>query len=100
MFLKKEMLFNSRNEEMVMEYSKKHGMDGIGSIICGILGIVLVFIIAFIPLFLAIFAIGFGVSARKKGDGYGIWGLILGIATIILMIVVNLFIYYYVWKLY
>jgi len=79
-----------------MGNSKYHTSEGLGALICGILGIVLLFIINFVPFILAIIAIALGVSARKKGDIYGTIGLILGIVTIILTIVVSALVYYYV----
>ena len=73
-----------------------HTSEGLGAIICGILAIVLLFIINFVPFILAIIAIALGASARKKGDIYGTIGLILGIVAIILTIVVSALVYYYV----
>lgn len=78
-------------------YSKEeHTTNGKIALFCGILGIIIVFFINYIPFFLAIMAIGWGILARRQGDRYGTYGLILGILTFILTIVVAALTYLYV----
>lgn len=79
-----------------MVEEKEHTNIGIASLILGAVGIILVFLpliglpfrsdIVAIPI--AILAVVFGYFARKRGDSYGRIGLILGIITLIVMIVI------------
>ncbi len=88
-----EKVFDSK----IDDYSKEeHTTNGKIALFCGILGIILVFFINYIPFFLAITAIGLGISARNQGDKYGTYGLILGILTFILTIIVAALVYLYV----
>lgn len=73
-----------------------HTSYGKIGLICGILGIVLVFFLNWIPTILAIIAIGLGASARKKGDAYGTYAMILGGLHFVLLVVISALIYYYV----
>ena len=84
-------------DSTVDNYSKEeHTTNGKIALVCGILGIILVFFINFIPFFLAIIAIGLGISARNQGDRYGTYGLILGVLTFLLTIVVAALVYIYI----
>ena len=78
-----------------MEKSNSHTSEGIAASVCGILAIILLFFVNIVPLILAVIAIVTGVSARNKGDEYGIIGLVLGTFTIILIIGVSALFYYW-----
>jgi len=79
-----------------MVEKEEHTNIGIAAVVLGILGIILLFLpwiglpfrsdIVAIPI--AILAAVFGYFARKRGDSYGRIGLILGVITIIIMIVI------------
>ena len=82
---------------MEKEYTK----EGKLAIVCGILSVTLLVIfhlhlfisysfIVLPMLLLAIIAIGFGIYARRKLDArLGTWGIILGVSTFILQILLN-----------
>ena len=80
----------------------EHTKNGTISIISGSIGLITVFlmlinnIFSYISFVCLLIAIGFGVSARNKGDKYGTYGLILGILTFILMIVIPGIVYFYI----
>lgn len=79
-----------------MVEKEEHTNIGIAAVVLGILGIILLLLpwiglpfrsdILAIPL--AILAVVFGQFARKHGDSYGIIGLILGLITLTIMIVI------------
>ena|GEM_PF-1182318 len=82
-------------------YSKEeHTTNGKIAFACGVLGVILVFFINLIPFCLAIIAIGFGISARNQGDKYGTYGLILGVVTFILTIIISALTYLYISSLF
>jgi hypothetical protein len=80
---------------------KEHTKVGIASIIFGILGLILYFIGLFFFSFvdnrlygiisgiiLSILAIIIGYFAKKQGDSYGIYGMILGGLVIVITVIV------------
>lgn len=79
-----------------MVEEKEHTNIGIAALVLGAVSIILVFLpwiglpfrsdIVAIPI--AILAMVFGYFARKRGDSYGRIGLILGVITLIIMIVI------------
>ncbi len=79
-----------------MVEKEEHTNIGIAAVVLGILGIILLFLpwiglpfrsdIIAIPI--AILAAVFGQFARKRRDSYGSIGLILGVITLIIMIVI------------
>jgi len=77
-------------------YKLKHTTNGKIALFCGILGLILVFFINYIPFLLAIISIGFGISAKNEGDKYGKYGLILGILTFLLTILIAVLTYIYI----
>jgi len=72
----------------------EHTNNGKIALIFGILSMFLLIVVFLLPIILAILAIIFGVLARKNGDKYGTYGMILGILTIILTIVFSAIIYF------
>ena len=79
-----------------MEGHTTYGKIGL---VCGILGIVLV-LINWIPTILAIVAIGLGAAARKEGDAFGTYAMILGGVHFILLIIVSALLYAYITSLF
>ena len=75
-----------------MIQKETHTKAGINSLIMGIIGIICVFIPYFFiaSIVLAILAIYEGDKAKKQGDTYGLIGIILGTAHIILYILMFL----------
>ena len=79
-----------------MMKEKEHTNVGIIALVLGVVGIILIFLpwigLAFrsdiVAIPIAILAVVFGYFARKRGDSYGHIGLILGVITLIIMIVV------------
>ncbi len=79
-----------------MAEKEEHTNIGIAAVVLGILGVILLLLpwiglpyrsdIVAIPI--AILAVVFGQFARKRGDSYGIIGLILGVITLIIMIII------------
>jgi len=72
----------------------EHTNNGKIALIFGILSMFLLIVVFLLPIILAILAIVVGVLARKKGDKYGTYGMILGTLTIILTIVFSAIIYF------
>ncbi len=79
-----------------MVTAKEHTKSGAMSLVLGVIGIILIFLlpiifgdpsVAMIAIPFGVLAAVFGFSARKRGDGYGIIGLVLGVITLILAIV-------------
>ncbi len=81
----------------------KHTKVGIASIILGLLGIIFYFVGWFffsfvdnrlyemvIGLFLSILAIVLGYIAKKQGESYGTYGIILGSFIIIITIIITI----------
>jgi len=88
----------AKRENMVEE--KKHTDIGIAALVLGIVGIVITFIpsVSIISIPIAILAVVFGYMARKRGDSYGLVGLILGIIIIVFVVVsIILAIIFHVW---
>jgi len=80
----------------INNYSKvEHTTNGKIAFFCGILGLILVFFISYIPFFLAFISIGLGISAKNQNDKYGTYGIILGILTFIITIVFSALAYLY-----
>lgn len=84
-----------------MEIKNEHTQMGIASLVLGVLGLILYFIGWFffsfvdnrlygmvIGLILSILAINLGYIAKKRGDSYGNYGMILGGFVIILTIII------------
>ena len=72
-----------------MMAEEEHTSEGKAALICGILSIIIVWIpfINFVSFIRAIVAIVLGYLARKKGDGYGLVGIILGVVVLVLAII-------------
>ena len=79
-----------------MVKEKEHTNVGIVALVLGVIGIILIFLpwiglpfrsdILAVPI--AILAVVFGYFARKCGDIYGWIGLLLGVITLIILIVI------------
>ncbi len=79
-----------------MVEEKEHTTIGIASVILGVVSIILIFLpwiglpfrsdIVAIPI--AILAVVFGYFVRKRGDSYGLIGIILGVITLIVIMVI------------
>lgn len=67
----------------------KHTDIGIAALILGIVGIILRFIpwISILAIPIAVLTIIFGYMARKRGDSYGLVGIILGVIILIFVVV-------------
>ena len=87
-----------------MDVSHEHTQLGIASIILAVLGFISYFIGWFffsfldnrlygmvIGLILSILAIVFGYIAKKNGDSYGTYGMVLGSILIVITILIVLF---------
>ena len=78
-----------------------HTNDGKISIFCGIFAIVLLLtlsggIIGIIQLGLMFAAIIYGIKARKQGDIFGTYGIILGVLSFVLTILISAIIYMWI----
>lgn len=86
-------------KDVVKIMIEEHTIKGKIAIISGIIGLILVFFVNYIPFILALIAISLGISARNRGDKYGTYGLILGILTFIATIIIAALVYFYITSL-
>jgi hypothetical protein len=81
-----------------MEEKTKHSGIGIASIILGALGLIIFLIGFLIPclytittgLIFAVIALILGYIAKKQGDNYGNYGIMLGVLTLIIAFIILL----------
>ncbi len=81
-----------------MEEKTKHIDSGIASLILGIMGIASLFILGwFIGLPLGLLSFILGRKAKKRGEKYGTYGMILGAIIIILFLIMMMLAVFVVW---